>query len=168
MKVTIIERKTKETAEGRISRVKKKELPLKKAGWNFNWRELYKVEGAEFYKLTLNESQNRVEGILMLSIQYEEMVIMNNIELAPYNIGVKKKYRNVAGCLLAFACKYSFEKGKGSYEGFLSFDSKTELIELYQNKYGAQWAMGHKMYFDPIAGKALMKKYLKIDKKLKK
>jgi len=54
--------------------------------------------------------------------------------------------------------------GKGNYLGFLSFDSKTELIELYQNKYGATFAMGNKMFFDPEAGKKLMKKYLGITK----
>ena len=99
--------------------------------------------------------------MLMLSLQYEEMVFLHNIEIAPYNIGKKKKYGNVAGCLLAYACRYSFEEGKDAYNGYVSFDSKTELIALYQEKYGATWAMGHKMYFDPVAGKALMKKYLK-------
>lgn len=92
------------------------------------------------------------------------MLFMNNIEVASHNIGRNKRYENVAGCLLAFACRESFDRGRGNYNGFLSFDSKTELIELYYKKYGASIAMGHKMYFDPEAGKRLMEKYLGIKK----
>ena len=138
------------------------ELPLKKDGWNFNWRNLFKVEGSRIYKITLKESTKEIQGILMLKMFNNEMLFMNNIEIAPHNIGKFKRYKNTAGILLAFACKESFEKGKRNYEGFLSFDSKTELIELYHNKYGATLAMGNKMFFDPKAGKELMKKYLAI------
>lgn len=160
----ILEQKTQLEKDAEIKKILKKELPLKKDGWNFNWRELFKIEGAELFKISLMESPNLIEGVLMLTMFNEEMLMMNNIELAPHNIGKNKKYDNIAGCLLAFACRESFEKGKGHYHGFLSFDSKTELIDLYYNKYGAQLAMGNKMYFDPEAGKKLMKKYLRISK----
>ena len=164
MKIKLLETKTGLEKEGRIEKILRKELPLKKDGWNFNWKVLFKVEGSELYKLALSATPGKVEGILMLTMFNEEMLFMNNIELAPYNIGKNKKYKNTAGCLLAFACMKSFEKGLGSYNGFLSFDSKTELIDLYHKKYGATFAMGHKMYFNPTAGKKLMKKYLDIKK----
>jgi len=164
MKVKLIERTTGIEKSAVIQRILKKEIPLKKDGWNFNWRSLTKVEGSEIFKIALTESPKEVQGILMLTIFNDEMLFMNNIEIAPHNIGRNKKFENTAGILLAFTCKESFEKGKGSYEGFLSFDSKTELIELYHKKYGATSAMGHKMFFDPEAGKVLMKKYLGISK----
>jgi len=164
MKIKILEKKTSLEKDAEIQKIQKKELPYKKDGWNFNWRELYRTEGAVLFKISLMESPHLIEGTLMLTIFNEEMLMMNNIELAPHNIGKNKKYDNIAGCLLAFACAESFEKGKGHYQGFLSFDSKTELIDLYHNKYGAQLAMGNKMYFDPEAGKRLMKKYLQISK----
>lgn len=41
-------------------------------------------------------------------------------------------------------------------------DSKTNLIELYEKKYGATHAIGQKMFFDPVAGKNLMEAYLKV------
>ena len=47
--------------------------------------------------------------------------------------------------------------------GFLSFESKTKLMKLYQEKYGAIAAMGQKMFFDPEGGKKLMRMYLKMD-----
>jgi hypothetical protein len=138
------------------------EMPLKKDGWQFTWKKLAKIEGAQFYKITLKDSPSKLEGLLMITLINDEMLYMNNLELAPHNYGSKGKYENVAGCLIAFACKKSFELGRGNYLGFLSFDSKTELISLYEEKYGAIWAMGQKMFIDPGQGRKLMEKYLNI------
>lgn len=160
MRVYLVNTKTNKREVANISKAVKKDLPFKKDGWNFNWRVLFKTEGSDFYKICLSETPDQIEGIIMITLNYGEMVFMNNVELAPHNIGKKKKYENIAGCLIAFACKDSFERGKNTYKGFLSFDSKTELIELYQNKYGAIWAMGQKMFFDPLGGKKLMREYL--------
>jgi hypothetical protein len=137
-------------------------MPLKKDGWQFTWKKLAKIEGAQFYKITLKDSPSKLEGLLMITLINDEMLYMNNLELAPHNYGSKGKYENVAGCLIAFACKKSFELGRGNYLGFLSFDSKTELISLYEEKYGAIWAMGQKMFIDPGQGRKLMEKYLNI------
>ena len=164
MKVKILEKATEIEKFAQIQLITKKELPLKKDGWNFNWRQLFKIEGSKVYKISLEESPNKIEGALVLTIFNDEMLFMNSIEVAPHNLGKRKKYDNVAGCLQAFACKESFEKGKGDYQGFLSFDSKTELIELYHFKYGATYVKGNKMYFGPAAGKKLMKQYIDIEK----
>jgi hypothetical protein len=137
-------------------------MPLKKDGWQFTWKKLAKIEGAQFYKITLKDSPSKLEGLLMITLINDEMLYMNNLELAPHNYGSKGKYENVAGCLIAFACKKSFELGRGNYLGFLSFDSKTELISLYEEKYGAILAMGQKMFIDPGQGRKLMEKYLNI------
>ncbi len=96
----------------------------------------------------------------MLSVMYEEMLYMNNIEVAPHNLGSDGKYDNVAGCLIAFGCLKSFELGKNTYKGYLTFESKTELIPLYQDKYGATLAMGQRMFIDPDTGLGLIDKYL--------
>ena len=162
MDIFLIEAETEQERPAKISKVVRKELPLKKDGWKFNWKSLFKTEGADFYKISLVETPHNIEGMLMITIFNEEMVFMNNIEIAPHNIGSQGLYKNVAGCLIAYACKESFERGIGNYNGFLSFESKTELIELYHRKYGAQLAMGHKMFIDPQVGKMLIKKYLNI------
>ena len=164
MRIQIYEIETELSIDSEIEIIGKKLVPLKKDGWNFKWGELYKLEGSLFYKISCIQTPKNVEGILMLTLFNNEMLFMNNIELAPKNIGSNKKYDKVAGCLLAYACRMSFEIGSGNYNGYLSFDSKTNLIELYQNKYGATLAMGNKMYFSPEAGKKLMKKYLQITK----
>lgn len=167
MKIQLKEVETGKLYEGQILESFPKEMPLKKDGWQFTWKKLAKVEGAQFYKITLKDSPKTIEGLLMITLINDEMVYMNNIEVAPHNYGSKGKYENVAGCLIAFASKKSFEIGRGNYLGFLSFDSKTQLISLYQEKYGATWAMGQKMFIDPIEGRKLMEKYLNItaDKK---
>ena len=165
MKILLHEVNSGELIEGLISKASKKDLPARKDGWQFTWKKLGKVEGAEFYKLTTIRNPENIEGMLMLTLMNEEMLYMNNIEVAPHNYGSSGKFSNVAGGLLAFACYKSFDQGKNSYLGYLSFDSKTQLIELYQDKYGATFAMGQKMYFDPEAGKELMKKYLSIELK---
>lgn len=142
-------------------------FPGKSTGWNFSWRLLYEnnPEGM-FFAVSLRATPHQIEGMLMLEIKFGEMTYMPNVEIAPHNIGGEGRYRNVAGCLLAFGCGVSFTHGKGSYHGYLSFTSKTELIELYMDQYGAQIAAGRNMYFSPQAGKALMKKYLNVDSDL--
>lgn len=163
MRVNLRETQNGELIEALISKASKKDLPLKRDGWQFTWKKLGKTEGAQFYKLVTVENPDVVEGMLMLTLINEEMLYMNNIEVAPHNYGQNGKYDNVAGGLIAFGCYQSFEQGRNYYLGYLSFESKTKLIELYQNKYGATFAMGHKMFFDPEAGKKLMKKFLTIE-----
>jgi hypothetical protein len=86
---------------------------------------------------------------------------MDIVELASHNIGSKnKKYDSVAGCLIAFACRESF-KIEGVYRGFLTFVAKTNLINLYKEKYGAIQANGQRMFIDAMTGLELIEKYLK-------
>lgn len=163
MKVYLQEAESGVQIEAIITRALQQELPLQKDGWQFTWKQLGETEGSEFYKLTRMDAPNEIEGVLMLTLINEEMLLMNNVEIAPHNYGSGGKYEHVAGGLIAFACYKNFELGKNYYVGFLSFESKTRLIELYQKKYGATFVAGQKMFFEPKAGKALMKKYLLID-----
>ncbi len=163
MKIILREARTGDATEALIVKAGTKDMPLKKDGWNFTWRSLSKTEGAMLYKLITVDNPERLQGMLMLTLIDEEMLFMNNIEVSPSNYRSEGKFENVAGGLIAYACYKSFELGKQHYLGYLTFDSKTKLIELYQNKYGATFAMGQKMFFDPQAGKALMKKYLSLN-----
>lgn len=135
-------------------------MPLKKDGWNFDWNKLIKEKNTKTYVLKLkNETQN-VEGILQLRLE-NDMLIMDVIEIAPHNIGSSnKKFDYVAGCLIAFACRESF-KIEGNYKGFLTFISKTSLIDWYKSKYGATQALGQRMFIDDSMGMELIEKYLK-------
>lgn len=161
MKILLLDSKTSNELPGEISEALGNDIPLKKDGWQFNWRSLYKTEGSLFYKLVLlNQDRAEIQGMIMITLINNEMVYLNNVEVAPWNYGKNGRYANVAGCLLAFVCKKSFELGRKHYTGFLSFDSKTALIDLYRKKYGATLAIGHKLFFDPIAGEQLIVKFL--------
>ncbi len=134
-------------------------LPLKKDGWKFDWNKLIKEKNSETYILRLKKSTKNIEGILQLKMEYG-MLIMEVIEIAPHNLGSSnKRFDYVAGCLIAFGCRRSFSL-KGPYKGFLTFTSKTNLIELYKTKYGANQALGQRMFIDDINGLKLIKKYL--------
>ena len=144
MKVLIEETATKQLVEAEILPATKLGMPLKKDGWQFNWRELAREnKEALFFKLVKEEAPFQIEGMLMLSLRLnKEMVEMSNIENAPYNIGKNKKYDWVTGCLLAYACLLGFQIGKNNYKGFVSFESKTALMEHYHKVYGAKYALG--------------------------
>lgn len=137
----------------------KNDVPLKKDGWNFNWKQLIQEKDSRTFFLKTIEPPQGVEGALQLKTE-NEMLIMDVLEIAPHNIGQKnKKYDYVAGCLIAFACRESF-KLEGNYKGFLTFVSKTNLIKWYADKYGAVLALGQRMYIDDNIGLKLIKEYL--------
>lgn len=160
MEVELLNTHTNQPAPGMILLANKQDMPPKRAGWKFSWKKLYGIEGASYYKLCLSAQLNEIQGLMMLSLMNQELLHLNNLEVAPHNYGRQGEYDYVAGALLAYGCFLSFELCKGNYNGFLSFDSKTKLIPLYQNKYGAVHIMGQKMYLDPEGGRRLMKQYL--------
>ncbi len=134
-------------------------LPLKKDGWKFDWNKLLKEKNSKIYVLRLKSSPFTIEGMVQLKIE-NRMLIMEVIENAPHNYGSSnKRFDYVAGCLIAFACRESFNL-VGPYKGFLTFTSKTNLIKLYKSKYGASQALGQRMFIDDINGLKLINKYL--------
>jgi len=141
------------------------DLPLKKEHWNFNWKEEFKNVENEIYILRqLNKSGRNIESIISLKWvtqngENHKHLKMNLLEIAPHNFGKSGKYSRVAGCLLAFACEMSFTV-KNNYKGWLMFEAKTELVDLYINKYGAEPTRLPFMCFSAKASIALIDKYL--------
>ncbi|MEM6964987.1 MAG: hypothetical protein AAF573_09490, partial [Bacteroidota bacterium] len=147
----LLDLKTSSLIEAEIVKAVFKDMPLKKDGWNFNWRTIFKKKDSEIYVLRLQSNPDSIQGVLQLRIQ-EGMLIMDLVEIAPHNIGKKnKRYDYTAGCLIAFSCRESF-KLETNYKGFLTFESKTKLIDWYMEKYYAKLAMGQKMYIEPNDG----------------
>ena len=83
---------------------------------------------------------------------------MDLLESAPFNIGQNKLYEGVAGNLVAYACKVSFQKG---FDGFVAFTAKTKLIEHYEKTLGAFHFKNQRMIIDSKAAKRLVEKYFK-------
>jgi hypothetical protein len=99
---------------------------------SFNWN-IYKNK--EVYKLRLATDET-ILGLMCL-IDHPGGGI-NAIEIELLEVGAdnrrgKKKLANVAGCLIAFACRESFKRG---YEGWVFLVPKTYLLEHYPTKYG--------------------------------
>ena len=81
---------------------------------------------------------------------------MHLVESAPFNKGISKVYSGVAGNLVAFACKLSFQRG---HEGNVSFISKSQLIEHYEKTLGAFHFGGRIMIIEPQSALKLINKY---------
>lgn len=90
---------------------------------------------------------------------YNDHYYLHLIESAPFNIGKNKLYEGVPGNLFAFTCKTSWDKG---YQGFVSFTSKTKLIDHYKKMLGATSVGGFKMVIFPKQAFHLISKYFPI------
>jgi len=97
----------------------------KKGGRKFNWMSETALSDREVFKLTIEGNSNIVEGLVSLADR-KDHIFLHLIESAPFDFGKPKLYEGVPGNLVAFACKESKDRG---YEGFVSFFSKTKLIE---------------------------------------
>ncbi len=105
---------------------------LKKNGWQFNWRMESKEPKHQIFKLVL-QGDPIIQGLLSVEAK-GNYVEMHLIENAPHNYGNKKRFVGVAGNMVAFACKLSFELG---FDGYVSFTAKSQLVKHYQESLGA-------------------------------
>lgn len=142
-----------------VQRLTKPDLKTisKKLGWNFEWKRELLQNDRETYKLVISSSPIVIQGLLSVSVKTDH-VYMNLLESAPFNIGKNKLYEGVAGNLVAFACKLSFQRG---CDGFVSFRAKTRLIEHYTQTLGAIHFGGHLMVLDTDSAQTLVDKYFK-------
>ncbi len=122
-----------------------------------HWKFEFNQPDREVYKLTIAENPGIVQGLISLTVKADH-VYMYLLESAPFNIGKNKIYEGVPGNLVAFACKLSFQRG---CEGFVSFESKTKLIDHYIETLGAYHFGGHLMIIDTIAANNLVYRYFK-------
>jgi len=139
-----------------LTRVDLKQV-TKKNGWIFNWRKELDSDRKEVYKLTIQGNSSVIQGLVSLSIE-DDHIYMHLIESASFNKGKTKTYLGVPGNLVAHACRLSFQKG---FEGFVSFHSKTKLIDHYIKTLGAYHFGGHLMIIDTLPAKILIEKYFK-------
>jgi hypothetical protein len=136
----------------------KNKRQIKKAEWLFDWNREIDKSDRQVFKLVIRNNETVIQGLISIS-DYKDHIYMHLIESAKFNKGKTKIYLGVPGNLVAFACKYSFDKG---YDGYIAFDSKTKLIQHYQDSLGAKWFKGTRMYIDSTAAKKLIGQYFKI------
>jgi hypothetical protein len=135
-------------------------LPVKSneiisAEWLFDWKKEIAKSGNKVFKLVTRGNEDVIQGLLSFS-DGKDHIFMNLLENASFNKGKNKVYLGVAGNLVAYSCKVSFDTG---YEGYVVFDSKTALIEHYQETLQAKRLGGQRMYIDTVAAFRLLDKY---------
>ena len=128
---------------------------LKKSDWLFDWKAEAKMDNKTVYKLVITDNTSIIQGLISLQDRGDH-IFMPLIESNKFNRGAKKVYLGVPGNLVAFACKLSSDKG---YDGYVSFESKTRLIEHYQNTLGAHVLFGNIMAINTKAATKLIEQY---------
>ena len=128
---------------------------LKESEWFFDWKAEAKGANNTVYKLVIVDNPTIIQGLISLQDRGDH-IFMPLIESNKFNKGAKKVYLGVPGNLVAFACKLSFDKG---YGGYVSFESKTKLIEHYQKTLGAHVLFGNIMAIDTKAANKLVQQY---------
>lgn len=149
---------TEESWETEVLRMASREWGsvLKKNGWMFNWKKELGEVNHEVYKLVI-KGEGVIQGLISIQRQYG-YIEMPLIEVAPHNLGRRKKYYGVAGNLVAFACKKSFEMG---FEGCLGFTAKTKLIQHYRETLGAELIYRNRMEIAGESARKLVNSYFK-------
>jgi len=129
----------------------------KKNKWLFDWKFEHKQPEREVYKLTILGNSSVIQGLICIEVKSDH-VYMHLVENAPFNKGKAKMYAGVAGNLVAFACRLSFQRG---HEGNVSFLSKSQLIEHYEKTLGAIHFGGRVMIIETKAALKLIDRYFK-------
>ena len=129
----------------------------KKNGWDFDWKNELDDNSKEVFKLHIANNPNIIQGLLSFTIQSDH-VYMNLLESAPFNRGKNKLYEGVAGNLVAYTCKVSFQHG---FDGYISFTAKTKLIDHYMKTLEASLFGGQLMIINTIAANRLIDRYFK-------
>ena len=133
---------------------------IQKNGWKFDWKKEYLLSDREVFKLTILWNPTIIQGLISIAPKqcYLEMFL---IESAPFNYGKNKMHYGVAGNLVAFACKRSFELG---FDGFVAFTAKTALIDHYAKTLGAVLIGNQRMAIEEKQASELINRYFNNNK----
>ena len=132
----------------------------KKNGWKFDWEKEYQKSDRDVFKLTILWNPTIIQGLISIA-QVQGYLEMHLIESAPFNCGKNKIHNGVAGNLVAFACKRSFELG---FDGFVAFTAKTVLIDHYIKTLGAVQIGHQRMAIAEKQALELIKRYFNDNK----
>lgn len=167
MKVKIIRVIDSQTVDAQIIQPFGLTLPSITDGWRFNFKKHSKKISFQTYILVCEETPKIVEGCLTFQLKDTVEPYMAYIEIAPHNKGKTKRHDNVAGCLIAYACRLSFIVGVEHFKGWLTFDVMEEskedeikLMAVYCQKYGALKWGDTTMVISPEVGEKLIAKFL--------
>ena len=174
MNVKVLRIEDNKIVDAEIISNSKLKLPNIHSGWRFDFAKHSKEKNTFTYVLVLKSDTENIQGCLIYKMREKIEPYMAYIEIAPQNKGTEKEYDNVAGCLIAYACRLSFTWGKKDYKGWLAFDvleekeeDKIKLMTLYSKKYKALKFEDTTMLIKPEHGEKLIEKYLESNLNIK-
>jgi len=151
----LIDIKTSEKLDASIEKLIKSAINKLKGNKKFTFDWSLEIEN-DVFKINLLEEDEILGLISLIDYPKEFRLHINLIESSKLYRGKKKPLDNIPGCLIAFTCQLSFEKG---YEGFVSLKPKTELIKYYNQKYGFE-QIGNQMSVYYELSNSIIEKYL--------
>lgn len=103
-----------------------------KTRFSFHWND-YKRR--EVFKLCRIDDEEILGLLCLIDISEpgSESIKIELLESSAENIGSAKRIDHIAGCLIAYACRESFRRGRG---GYVFLIPKSSLIKRYIVKYG--------------------------------
>lgn len=113
-------------SDGDLRRIKRERK------FGFDWTA---YSGYDVHKLRL-VGEKEILGLIAIREHLErgfKFVEGKLIELSKQNVGAGKKYKNIAGCLIAYACKIAVSNG---CDGYVVIEPKTVLYDHYCKVYG--------------------------------
>lgn len=146
------------TVKATIKEIKYSKSEFK--NWLFDWSKTEK-KGYKILALYV-ENDNRIQGAMSIKANPQNMSIeVDIVESAPFNSSYNnkikgKEYSGVGVNLFAEVCKKSFYL---SYDGYVEFMAKTNLIEYYKKELGASLIGSQRMIIETISSKKLVDKY---------
>lgn len=150
----VVEQETKTKIQVELVKQERHQIELlSKDDFEFDWSaELAHT----IVSLQLVET-SEVIGLVSFEIVQEELRIeINTLELSKNNVGQNKTYDRIAGILISYVCKISFQYG---FFGFVSLVPKTLLIDHYKQKYGFE-QYGRQLAIDFDRSEYLIEEYL--------
>jgi hypothetical protein len=169
MEVRIVRTADGKNQDAEIGKPDNRNLPSITDGWRFNFKKHSKNRGFATYILTCKDTPGVIEGCLTFQMRYKVEPYMAYVEIAPHNRGKENRFDNVAGCLIAFACRLSYIEGKEHFRGWLTFDvleekkeDELKLMALYCKDYGAMKWGETTLVISPEAGEKLIEKFLNL------
>jgi hypothetical protein len=144
MRVLILEVNSNELVRGLIREGEKSDMPSIMDGWLFDFSKNIQPKGKKAFVLVKEDTPKVIEGCMIFSLHETFGPYMDYLEVAPHNKGDGGKYKRISGCLIAYACGLSFEKGADDDRGILTFkafseddESTKKLEKFYRENFGA-------------------------------
>jgi len=167
LNVKVLRIKDNKVVDAEIVNGSKLDLPDVHKGWRFDFSKHSKENNTFTYALIIKSDPTTIQGCLIYKMRDKVEPYMAYIEIASQNKGKEKEFENVAGCLIAYACRLSFILGEEHYMGWLAFDvleekeeDQIKLMALYSKKYKAHRFGETTMLIKPEDGEKLIEKFL--------